>query len=107
MTKAEIDLIVGWLTEPESFDFMIDENRALLTKARQALKTIITGSPKRLFWAVRADNPKARPEIVEINLCLDTGDISLQVMRIGDDSGYDYDDFRDYTPIAPPVNSPT
>lgn len=108
MTKDEIALIVGWLAEPESFDFMIDAHRVLLVKARRSL-SVIADDKKRLFWARSVDEPTECPQIVEISAYLYDGKLKLQVKRIGDNSVYNYDNFRDYTPIAAPkpVNSPS
>lgn len=107
MTKDEIALIVGWLANPDSFDFMVDAHRALLVKARRAL-TVVVDDKKRLFWARLVDEPTECPQIVEISTYLYDGKLKLQVKRIGDNSVYNYDNFRDYVPIAlPPVNSPS
>ena len=108
MTKAEIDLIVGWLADPESFDFMVDENRALLIKARQVLSSVVADK-KQLFWARPVGERTERPQIVEVSTYLYDGELKLQVMCIGQDSVYNYDAFRDYTPIAAPplVSSPS
>ena len=111
MTKDEIALIVGWLSEPESFDFMLAGNLELLTKVRQSLFEIVADK-KQLFWAVPvhfSGHKLPRPQIVEVSAYLYGGEFKLQVMCIGEDSIYKYNDFRDYTPIAapPPVSSPS
>lgn len=104
MTKDEIDLIVGWLAEPESFDFLLAGNLELLTKVRQSLFEIVADK-KQLFWAVPVNfhgHVPPRAQIVEVSTYLYDGEFKLQVMCIGEDSMYKYNDFRDYVPIAAP-----
>lgn len=101
MTKAEIDLIAGWLANPDSFDFMIDAHRALLCKAQANLAGLTRGF--RLFWA-RFNDATADREVVRVSLRYD----ELKVERIGIDGNWEYLDFTDYVPIAlPTTNSPS
>lgn len=100
MTKDEIALIVGWLANPDSFDFMVDAHRALLCKAQANVAELTRGF---LFWA-RFNDATADREVVRVSLRYD----ELKVERIGIDGNWEYSDFTDYVPIAlPPVNSPS
>ena len=113
MTKAEIDLIVGWLAEPESFDFLQEDNRKLLANCLENLKKLRADNKPKLFWArfleyvagSRTRPPSATYEIVEVF----QENEGLGVRRMGSDGIWKFDEFIDYSPIAAPplVNSPS
>lgn len=104
LTEGEMSLIVKWLTEPKSFDFLDEGNRSLVRRA----EALLAGLPsKRLMWArylefVEPGTVRRAPGAHEpVEAWVDAkGD--LKVTRIGGDGDWNYEDFVDWQPLISP-----